>query len=188
MRICPQCNEDKNDNNERFCISCGMDLDGVSTSTVDQSVSSFNSELTTKADVKPEPVESTSTEEQEVQNNEPAQMLPDDIRGRRGRLVLLSDEKIMLAEMVERVQRLVGRADLLAYTQKDPDLISRSHFTVYGDGERYMICDGITSVQDRPSKHGIFINGKMLERQEPTELKAGDEISVSDITMKFEVV
>ena len=27
MKICPACNEKENDNDERFCISCGLDLD-----------------------------------------------------------------------------------------------------------------------------------------------------------------
>ena len=27
MKVCPACNEKENDDDERFCITCGLDLD-----------------------------------------------------------------------------------------------------------------------------------------------------------------
>lgn len=85
---------------------------------------------------------------------------------------------------VDSSYRLVGRADLKSYTNKDPSLISRSHFTVYRKELNYLIKDGITAVQDRPSKEGTLLNGEPLDKE--TELKNGDKITVSDIEIIFE--
>ena len=98
-----------------------------------------------------------------------------------GRLII--DGKVLT--VVDNSQRLVGRADLREYTKNDHELISRSHFTIYQKDQHHIIKDGITSVQDRPSKQGTLLNGEPLERE--AELKNGDRIRVSDIDIIFEV-
>ena len=86
---------------------------------------------------------------------------------------------------IDNSQRLVGRADLKNHTKKDPMLISRSHFTIYKKNEKYFIKDGVTNVQDRPSKHNTFVNGEKLAKDE-RKLENNDKISVSDVEMVFE--
>ena len=87
---------------------------------------------------------------------------------------------------IDNSQRLVGRADLKKYTNKDPMLISRSHFTIYKKNETYFIKDGVTNVQDKPSENNTLVNGKKLAEDE-RKLENNDKILVSDIEMTFEV-
>ncbi len=98
-----------------------------------------------------------------------------------GRLIF--SNKIAIS--VDESQRLVGREDLKRYTKKDPIAIARSHFTIYLNGDRYMIKDGVTNVQYKSSKNGTFLNGEKLV--EEMEIKDGDVITVSDVKMSFEV-
>lgn len=180
MSICPQCDEQGNDDDERFCISCGMDLEGSAKSiTVDTSNSQKISdvEIGTTHNIETESVPFAE---------EPTLIITHDTINKNGRLVLLPDHKT-ITEIIDGVQKLIGRADLILHTQKDPDLISRSHFTIYHNDGKYIICDGSTNVQDRSSKHGTFVNGIKLKESTPMELNIGDKISISDINMKFEV-
>ena len=87
---------------------------------------------------------------------------------------------------IDNSQRLVGRADLKNHTKKDPVLISRSHFTIYKKNEEYFIKDGITNVQDRPSKRNTFVNDEKLDPKDEHKLENNDKIRVSDIEMVFE--
>ena len=85
---------------------------------------------------------------------------------------------------IDNSQRLIGRADLQKFTKADPILISRSHFTIYRTGDKFVIKDGNTNVQNKPSKQGILINDKKPESDE-IELKNEDKILVSDIKLSF---
>lgn len=105
--------------------------------------------------------------------------VPEDKIG-RGRLILPDNMELTIDE----AQRLIGRADVETYTKNEISLISRSHFTVWLSNHRYMIKDGPTAVQDKPSKTGTFLNGSRLEGE--TELKNGDSISISDVDIRFE--
>ena len=80
----------------------------------------------------------------------------------------------------------VGRADLKTYTNKDSNLISRSHFTIYKENEKYFIKDGVTNVQNKPSGNNTSVNDEKLTEDE-RELQNGDVILVSDVKMVFEV-
>ncbi len=155
MKICPACNEKENDDDERFCITCGLDLDKS------QSGSSHAS-----SNLQPK-------------NTEIKINLDDKIQGR----LILSDNHIL---PIDNSQRLVGRADLKKYTKKDQNLISRSHFTVYGKDLKYFIKDGITNVQNKASESSTMVNEEKLSRNE-CELKNGDKILVSDVLILFEV-
>ena len=97
-----------------------------------------------------------------------------------GKLVFPNDESYE----IDNSQRLIGRADLQRFTKEDPTLISRSHFTIYRTEEKFIIKDGNTNVQNKPSKQGLLING---EKPETTEiiLKNGDKILISDIELSF---
>ena len=155
MKTCLQCKEKENDNDERFCMSCGADMYGADVQTTSKN----------------------STKSITTLLNEPTQITHNKSPAR-----LILDDKTLT--IVDNSHRLIGRADLKSYTNKDPSLISRSHFTVYRQELRYLIKDGVTAVQDKPSKEGTLLNGEPLDTE--TELKNGDKITVSDIEIIFE--
>ena len=150
MKVCPACNEKENDDDERFCISCGLDLD-----------KSQNGNLQNTSNIESKNIEKEITQ---------------------GRLIF-SDERMLI---IDNSQRLVGRSDVKSYTKKDPNLISRSHFTIYKKDQKYFIKDGITNVQNKASENGTIVNEDKLSKNE-YELKNGDKILVSDVLILFEV-
>ena len=97
-----------------------------------------------------------------------------------GKLVFPNDESYE----IDTSQRLIGRADLQKFTKEDPILISRSHFTIYKTDDKFVIKNGSTNVQNKPSEQGILINDKKPETDE-IELKNGDKILISDIELSF---
>ena len=155
MKTCPACDEKKNNDNERFCMSCGLDLD--------KSKSSSNAE-------------NLQTPNQETDDNTKVSNIS------TGKLVF--PDKTVFA--IDDSQRLVGLADLRKHTKQEPNLISRSHFTIYKKNEKYFIKDGVTNVQNKASENNTSVNGKELTGDEH-ELENGDKILVSDVEMLFEV-
>ncbi len=101
------------------------------------------------------------------------------------RLVLPDSSEIE----IDKAQRLIGRADLIKFSQQEPSLISRGHFTVYDNNGKYYMQDGKTKVQDKESKNHTFLNGKDITGKERFELNNEDVIEVSDvkIAVKLEV-
>ena len=72
------------------------------------------------------------------------------------------------------------------FTNEEPNLISRSHFTIYKESEKFFIKDGVTNVQNKPSENNTSVNDEKLTEDEQ-ELQNGDVILVSDVKMMFEV-
>ena len=155
MKTCPACDEKKNNDNERFCMSCGLDLDKSKS---------------------PSNAENLQTPNQETDDNTKVSNIS------TGKLVF--PDKTIFA--IDDSQRLVGLADLRKHTKQEPNLISRSHFTIYKKNEKYFIKDGVTNVQNKASKNNTSVNGEELTGDEH-ELENGDKILVSDVEMLFEV-
>ena len=155
MKTCPACEEEKNNDNERFCMSCGLDLDKSKS---------------------PSNAENLQTPNQETDDNTKVSNIS------TGKLVF-PDKTVFT---IDDSQRLVGLADLRKHTKQEPNLISRSHFTIYKKNEKYFIKDGVTNVQNKASKNNTSVNGKELTGDEH-ELENGDKILVSDVEMSFEV-
>jgi len=155
MKTCPACEEEKNNDNERFCMSCGLDLDKSKS---------------------PSNAENLQTPNQETDDNTKVSNIS------TGKLVF-PDKTIFT---IDDSQRLVGLADLRKHTKQEPNLISRSHFTIYKKNEKYFIKDGVTNVQNKASKNNTSVNGEELTDDEH-ELENGDKILVSDVEMLFEV-
>jgi pSer/pThr/pTyr-binding forkhead associated (FHA) protein len=155
MKTCPACEEEKNNDNERFCMSCGLDLDKSKS---------------------PSNAENLQTPNQETDDNTKVSNIS------TGKLVF--PDKTVFA--IDDSQRLVGLADLRKHTKQEPNLISRSHFTIYKKNEKYFIKDGVTNVQNKASKNNTSVNGEELTGDEH-ELENGDKILVSDVEMLFEV-
>jgi pSer/pThr/pTyr-binding forkhead associated (FHA) protein len=155
MKTCPACEEEKNNDNERFCMSCGLDLDKSKS---------------------PSNAENLQTPNQETDDNTKVSNIS------TGKLVF--PDKTVFA--IDDSQRLVGLADLRKHTKQEPNLISRSHFTIYKKNEKYFIKDGVTNVQNKASENNTSVNGETLTGDEH-ELENGDKILVSDVEMLFEV-
>ena len=155
MKTCPACEEEKNNDNERFCMSCGLDLDKSKS---------------------PPNAENLQTPNQETDDNTKVSNIS------TGKLVF-PDKTVFT---IDDSQRLVGLADLRKHTKQEPNLISRSHFTIYKKNEKYFIKDGVTNVQNKASKNNTSVNGEELTDDEH-ELENGDKILVSDVEMLFEV-
>ena len=155
MKTCPACDEKKNDDDERFCMNCGLDLDKSKS---------------------PPNAENLQTSNQETDDNTKVSNIS------TGKLVF--PDKTVFA--IDDSQRLVGLADLRKHTKQEPNLISRSHFTIYKKNEKYFIKDGVTNVQNKASKNNTSVNGEELTGDEH-ELENGDKILVSDVEMLFEV-
>ena len=155
MKTCPACDEKKNDDDERFCMSCGLDLDKSKS---------------------PSNAENLQTPNQETDDNTKVSNIS------TGKLVF-PDKTVFT---IDDSQRLVGLADLRKHTKQEPNLISRSHFTIYKKNEKYFIKDGVTNVQNKASKNNTSVNGEELTDDEH-ELENGDKILVSDVEMLFEV-
>jgi pSer/pThr/pTyr-binding forkhead associated (FHA) protein len=155
MKTCPACDEKKNNDDERFCMSCGLDLDKSKS---------------------PSNAENLQTPNQETDDNTKVSNIS------TGKLVF--PDKAVFA--IDDSQRLVGLADLRKHTKQEPNLISRSHFTIYKKNEKYFIRDGVTNVQNKASKNNTSVNGEELTGDEH-ELENGDKILVSDVEMLFEV-
>jgi len=155
MKTCPACDEKKNDDDERFCMSCGLDLDKSKS---------------------PPNAENLQTPNQETGDNTNVSNIS------TGKLVF-PDKTVFT---IDDSQRLVGLADLRKHTKQEPNLISRSHFTIYKKNEKYFIKDGVTNVQNKASKNNTSVNGEELTDDEH-ELENGDKILVSDVEMLFEV-
>ena len=155
MKTCPACDEKKNNDNERFCMNCGLDLDKSKS---------------------PSNAENLQTPNQETDDNTKVSNIS------TGKLVF-PDKTVFT---IDDSQRLVGLADLRKHTKQEPNLISRSHFTIYKKNEKYFIKDGVTNVQNKASKNNTSVNGEELTGDEH-ELENGDKILVSDVEMLFEV-
>ena len=164
MKTCPSCHEE-DDDDERFCASCGFELN--------------------KSNAPPpaENIEQTSEQEtDELETENESDVYVTATTDTNGKLIFPDKN----AFTINNSQRLVGRADLKAYTNEDPNLISRSHFTIYKENEKFFIKDGVTNVQNKPSENNTSVNDEKLT-EDGRELQNGDVILVSDVKIVFEV-
>ena len=164
MKICPICKE-KNDDNERFCVSCGSEVNKSETPSHAENLQQTSSKETGELKT-----------ENELNANTTA------ANGSIGKLIF--PDKTFFT--IDDSQRLVGRANLMMHTNKESNLISRSHFTIYKKNEKYFIKDGVTNVQNKASENNTSVNDKTLTDDEQ-ELENNDKILVSDVEMSFEV-
>jgi len=140
----------------------------------------------------PEPQQPPTPEPQQPPTPEPQQATPQSSveelsktsdTSKTGNLLFPDDYKIEIDES----QRLVGRADLIKFSDADPKLISRGHFTVYEENAAYYLNDGNTNVQEKPSTHHTFLNEEDITGKGKVELSDGDIIKVSEVQITFKL-
>ena len=81
---------------------------------------------------------------------------------------------------MEKIQKITNKQ----ITKNDLESISRSHFTIYKKDEKYFIKDGVTNVQNKPSKHHTFLNDEKLTEVE-FELKNNDKTALTKLKDEY---
>ena len=127
--------------------------------------------------------ETTDTEEiptidQNTEKNE-----SDEPSLKKGKLVFPDDSEIEIDES----QRLLGRADLKSFSDADSNDISRSHFTIFEENDKYYLEDGSTNVQYKASEKHTILNDEDITGKGKIELNDNDTINVSDVVLHFKV-
>lgn len=127
--------------------------------------------------------ETTDTEEiptidQNTEKNE-----SDEPSLKKGKLVFPDDSEIEIDES----QRLLGRADLKSFSDADSNDISRSHFTIFEENDKYYLEDGSTNVQYKASEKHTILNDEDITGKGKIELNNNDTINVSDVVLHFKM-
>ena len=159
MIICSNCNEEINEE-ESFCTECG-----------------FRISEATNNEVTPTNEEIPTDDQNAEQSESPEPTL------KKGRLVFPDDSEIEIDES----QRLLGRADLKNFLDSDSNNISRSHFTVFEESDKYYLEDGSTNVQYKASEKHTILNEEDITGKGKIELNDGDTIKVSDVAIHFKM-
>ncbi len=85
---------------------------------------------------------------------------------------------------IESAPKVIGRLELLDYLKTlqdvDPMVISRQHFTITQENDKYYIEDGNTVVQDKPSANHTYLNDVDITDKGQQELKDGDVIDLAN--------
>lgn len=127
--------------------------------------------------------ETTDTEEiptidQNTEKNE-----SDEPSLKKGKLVFPDDSEIEIDES----QRLLGRADLKSFSDADSNGISRGHFTIFEENDKYYLEDGSTNVQYKASEKHTILNDEDITGKGKIELNDNDTINVSDVVLHFKM-
>jgi len=158
MGPCPICKFSNNPSDSDYCTECGAKL------TVESQPAA------------PEP--QPAAPEPAAAPQPAAAPEPAAVTGAVLKLPDNSDIKIELAP------KIVGRMELLEYLKTlqgvDPMIISRQHFTISQEKDKYYIEDGNTAVQDKPSANHTYLNGVDITEKGQQELKNGDEIDLAN--------
>ncbi len=175
MVLCATCNIEIDDNNS-FCTQCG-NLVSQTTNKEDPLVIE-NSGMNESQEPSSNKEESPLVNENSKKKNESQESSL-----KKGKLVLPDDSEIEIDES----QRIVGRADLKKFLKSNPNDISRGHFTVYEEDNKYFLEDGITNVQYKPSSQHTILNDEDITGKGRKELKDGNTIKISDLMLYFKM-
>ena len=90
--------------------------------------------------------------------------------------------------VIDAEAKVVGRVELLNYLNSsavDPNIVSRKHFSILYENEKYHIEDGTTIVQEKPSSNHTFINGEDITGKGKRELTDGTVIDIAEGKLKL---
>ena len=127
--------------------------------------------------------ETTDSKEIPTNNQKTETNESDEPSLKKGKLVFPDDSEIEIDES----QRLLGRADLKIFLDSDSNNISRGHFTVFEENEKYYLEDGSTNVQYKASEKHTILNEEDITGKGKIELNDGDTIKVSDVAIHFKM-
>ena len=158
MNTCPICSFSNNPDDSVYCTECGAKL------TEEPQPAAA-----------PEPQPAAAPEPQPAAAPEPQSV------AKTGGVLKLPDNSDIPVELAPKV---VGRMELLEYLKTlqdiDPMVISRQHFTISQENDKYYIEDGNTAVQDKPSANHTYLNGVDITDKGQQELKDGDIIDLAN--------
>ena len=85
---------------------------------------------------------------------------------------------------IDAAAKVLGRNELLSYLSSlqgvDPMVISRQHFTILQENDKYYIEDGDTIVQDKASTNHTYLNGEDITGKGKRELSNGAVIDLAN--------
>jgi len=85
---------------------------------------------------------------------------------------------------IDAAAKVLGRNELLSYLSSlqgvDPMVVSRQHFTILQENDKYYIEDGDTIVQDKASTNHTYLNGEDITGKGKRELSNGTVIDIAN--------
>ena len=166
MRTCsnPACNFSNLPDDSAFCTECGTPL-----GTPPQQAPPPPQQA-------PPPPQQAPPPPQQAPPPEPAPAPPTG-----GPRLELPDNSII---QIDDAAKVLGRSEMLNYLGSlqgiDPMIVSRQHFTVFQENDKYFIEDGDTVVQDKPSTNHTYLNGEDITGKGKKELNDGAIIDLAN--------
>jgi len=85
---------------------------------------------------------------------------------------------------IDAAAKVLGRNEMLSYLSSlqgvDPMVVSRQHFTILQENDKYYIEDGNTIVQDKASTNHTYLNGEDITGKGKRELSNGTVIDLAN--------
>ena len=93
---------------------------------------------------------------------------------------------------IDAQAKVLGRNELLSYLSSlqgvDPMVVSRQHFTILQENDKYYIEDGNTLVQDKASTNHTYLNGEDITGKGKKELNNGAVIDLANtVKLTFKI-
>jgi len=86
--------------------------------------------------------------------------------------------------LIDAQAKVLGRNELLSYLSSlqgvDPMVVSRQHFTILQENDKYYIEDGDTIVQDKASTNHTYLNGEDITGKGKREITNGTVIDLAN--------
>jgi len=175
MRTCsnPACNFSNLPDDSAFCTECGTPLGAPP----QQAPPPPQQAPPPPQQAPPPPQQAPPPPQQAPPPPEPAPAPPTG-----GPRLELPDNSII---QIDDAAKVLGRSEMLNYLGTlqgiDPMNVSRQHFTVFQENDRYFIEDGDTVVQDKPSTNHTYLNGEDITGKGKKELNDGAIIDLANI-------
>ena len=168
MKVCPNptCNFANLPDDSAFCTECGTPISA------------------------PKPQQVSPPEPQQVSPPEPQQTPPTPPpQTPSGPILELPNNTTI---QIDAQAKVLGRNELLSYLSSlqgvDPMVVSRQHFTILQENDKYYIEDGNTLVQDKASTNHTYLNGEDITGKGKKELNNGAVIDLANtVKLTFKI-
>jgi len=176
MRTCsnPACNFSNLPDDSAFCTECGTPLGAPP-----QQAPPPPQQAPPPPQQAPPPPQQAPPPPQQAPP--PPQQAPPPPPPTGGPRLELPDNSII---QIDDAAKVLGRSEMLNYLGSlqgiDPMIVSRQHFTVFQENDKYFIEDGDTVVQDKPSINHTYLNGEDITGKGKKELNDGAVIDLAN--------